>query len=96
MAMDLLTGHAANRPEKAAVIDDRRASDPEGADVRVLTYLELERRSNQLSRVLFDLGVRSGSKVVWCGQNSTGIVEMVNAARKVGATSGAAELPIVR
>ena len=36
---------------------------------------------------LVDLGVRPGDKIVWCGQNSTGIVEMMNAARKIGATA---------
>jgi non-ribosomal peptide synthetase component E (peptide arylation enzyme) len=33
---DLLTAHAANQPDKTAVIDDRR-----GIDVRVCTYAEL-------------------------------------------------------
>jgi fatty-acyl-CoA synthase/long-chain acyl-CoA synthetase len=35
--------------------------------------------------VLVGLGAGPGRKVVWCGQNSPGIVVMVNAARKVGA-----------
>jgi fatty-acyl-CoA synthase/long-chain acyl-CoA synthetase len=65
-----------------AVVDDRP-----GSDVRRLTFAELEARANQLARVLTDHGVRSGTKVVWCGQNSIGIVELVNAARKVGATA---------
>ncbi len=79
---DLLTAHAAAQPDKLAVVDDRG-----GGNVRKLTYAELEARSNQLSRVLADLGVRPGQKVVWCGQNSQGIVEMVNASRKVGTTA---------
>jgi acyl-CoA synthetase (AMP-forming)/AMP-acid ligase II len=79
---DLLTTHAENQPDKVAVVDDRR-----GTDVRILTYLELEREANRLANVLADLGVRSGTKVVWCGQNSLGIVTMVNAARKIGATA---------
>lgn len=82
MTMDLLTAHATNQPHKTAVIDDRL-----GVDVRVQSFAELERRSNRLAHVLLDLGIGSGDKVVWCGQNSTGIVEMVNAARKVGATA---------
>ena len=52
---DLLTSHAANQPDKAAVIDDRT-----GGDVRRLTYAELEDRSNQLVHVLADLGFRVG------------------------------------
>jgi acyl-CoA synthetase (AMP-forming)/AMP-acid ligase II len=64
------------------VVDDRR-----GVDVRTLTYAELEDESNRLANVLVGLGVRANTKVVWCGQNSTGIVLMVNAARKLGATA---------
>lgn len=79
---DLLTAHAAAQPAKLAVVDDRGE-----AGVRTLTYAQLETRSNQLARVLRDHGVTAGSKVVWCGQNSVGIVEMVNAARKLGATA---------
>ena len=79
---DLLTAHAANQPDKTAVIDDRT-----GGDVRRSTYAELEDRANQLVHVLHEHGVRPGDKVVWCGQNSTGIVEFVNASRKLGSTS---------
>jgi len=79
---DLLTVHAANHPDEPAVIDDRG-----GGDVRRRTYAELEARSNQLAHVLLEHGVRAGDKVVWCGQNSIGIVEMVNASRKLGSTA---------
>jgi fatty-acyl-CoA synthase/long-chain acyl-CoA synthetase len=79
---DILTLHAATQPDKLAVIDDRGHG-----DVRRLTYAELEARSNQLANVLLDVGVRANSKVVWCGQNSEGLVVMVNAARKLGATA---------
>jgi fatty-acyl-CoA synthase/long-chain acyl-CoA synthetase len=79
---DLLTAHAANQPDKAAVVDDRG-----DGDVRRLTYAELEDRVNQLVHVLDGLGVRAGDKLVWCGQNSTGVVELVNASRKIGSTA---------
>jgi acyl-CoA synthetase (AMP-forming)/AMP-acid ligase II len=79
---DLLTAHAATQPDKTAVVDDRGHD-----DVRQCTYGELEARSNQLAHVLTDLGAGTGTKIVWCGQNSMGIVEMVNAARKIGATA---------
>ena len=79
---DLLTVHATTNPDKIAVVDDRGAG-----DVRVCTYAELEERANRLAHVLVDHGVTPGSKVVWCGQNSTGIVEMVNASRKIGSTA---------
>ncbi len=79
---DLLTAHAANQPDKMAVIDDRG-----DGSVRTRTYAELERRSNQLAHVLMAHGLRPGDKLVWCGQNSVGAIEAVNAARKVGATA---------
>ena len=88
---DLLTLHAANDPDKPAVIDDRG-----GGDVRRCTYAELEARSNQLAHVLRDHGVAPGDKVVWCGQNSIGIVEIVNASRKIGSTAVPAQLPALR
>jgi acyl-CoA synthetase (AMP-forming)/AMP-acid ligase II len=79
---DLLTAHAANQPDKMAVIDDRT-----NGNVRTLTYAQLEARSNQLVRVLANIGLTAGDTVVWCGQNSVGAVELINAARKVGATA---------
>ncbi|WP_420452115.1 class I adenylate-forming enzyme family protein [Ilumatobacter sp.] len=79
---DLLTAHAENQGDKLAVIDDRL-----GDDVRMLTYAELEQRANRLANVVVEHGVRPGGKVVWCGQNSLGIVVMVNAARKIGSTA---------
>ncbi|MGA9279598.1 class I adenylate-forming enzyme family protein, partial [Ilumatobacter sp.] len=81
-APDLLTAHAANQGDKVAVIDDRG-----NGDIRQLTYAELERVSNQLAHVLLGHGVSRGDKVVWCGQNSTGLVAMVNAARKIATTA---------
>ena len=80
---DFLTLYAQIQPDKAAVIDDR----PDGT-VTSLTFAELNEQSNRLANVLLDLGVRAGeTKVVWCGQNSIGIVTMVNAARKLGVTA---------
>jgi len=79
---DLLTVHAATAPDKTAIIDDRG-----DGDVRTRTWADLEARANQLAHVLVDLGVNAGQKVVWCGQNSVGVVEMINAGRKVGAVS---------
>ncbi len=79
---DMLTAYAQVQPDKTGVIDDRT-----GGDVRTLTYAELEAASNRLAHVLRDHGAGPGAKVVWCGQNSTGVVLMVNAARKIGATA---------
>ena len=80
---DFLTAYSITQPGKPAVIDDR----PDGT-VHRLTYLELNERANQLANVLLGMGVVPGdSKVVWCGQNSIGLVVMINAARKLGVTA---------
>lgn len=77
---DVLTPHAANQPDAMAVIDDRG-----GGDVRTRTWAELDARANQLANVFADRGVTAGQKLVWCGQNSVGVIEAINAARRVGA-----------
>lgn len=79
---DILTTHAHNQGAEVAVVDDRG-----DGDVTTLTWAELEARSNQLARVLADHGVEPGTKIVWCGQNSIGVVELINASRKLGATA---------
>ena len=80
---DFLTAYSITQPSKPAVIDDR----PDGT-VRQLTYLQLNEQANQLANVLLGMGVVPGdSKVVWCGQNSIGLVVMMNAARKLGVTA---------
>ena len=79
---DVLTTYAELQPEKIAVVDDRR-----GEDVRTVTYAQFEHVTNRLAHVLRDHGVGPGVKVVWCGQNSIGIANLVVAARKVGATA---------
>jgi acyl-CoA synthetase (AMP-forming)/AMP-acid ligase II len=80
---DFLTAYSLTQPDKLAIVDDR----PDGT-LRTLTFGELNACSNQLANVLLELGVRPGdSKVVWCGQNSPGLVLMINAARKLGVTA---------
>jgi fatty-acyl-CoA synthase/long-chain acyl-CoA synthetase len=79
---DILSSYAALHPDKTAVVDDRR-----GSSVVSLTYAELEADANRLANVLLGLGVMPNTKVVWCGQNSIGVVRIVNAARKIGATA---------
>lgn len=85
---DFLTAYSLTQPDKLAMIDDR----PDGT-VLSLTFSELNAKSNQLANVLLDMGVRPGdSKVVWCGQNSIGLVLMINAAQ-AGCHRSAAQLP---
>ena len=80
---DFLSAYAIAQPDKAAVIDDR----PDGT-ITTLTFGELNEQANRLGNVLLDLGARPGeTKVVWCGQNSPGLVVVINAARKLGVTA---------
>ena len=78
--LDVLALYAGSQPDKPAVIDDRP-----GEPVVQLTFSELNDRSNQLARLLQDLGVDRATKVVWCGQNSAGLMIAIHAIRKVGA-----------
>jgi acyl-CoA synthetase (AMP-forming)/AMP-acid ligase II len=80
--MDLLALYASSQPDKVAVIDDRP-----GAPPVTWTFSELNRRANQLGHHLIGHGVDPGSKVVWCGQNSAGVVTLLHAIRKIGAVA---------
>jgi long-chain acyl-CoA synthetase len=80
---DFLTAYSITQRDKVAVIDDRA-----DGTVTTWTHKELNEQANRLVRVLLDLGARPGdTKVVWCGQNSPGVVVMINAARKMGVTA---------
>lgn len=80
---DVLSLHAQAQPDKPAVVDDRPGHAP-----IIVGFGELNERANRLANVLSGMGVAApDSKVVWCGQNSLGIVTMVNAARKLGVTA---------
>ena len=80
---DYLTAYAESQPNKPAVIDDR----PDGS-VRTLNWEQLNNESNRLAHVLIETGhAQPGNKVLWCGQNSIGVVVMIGAARKLGVTA---------
>jgi len=80
---DFLTTYAQTQPHKMAVIEDR----PD-REIRSLTWSELNVQVNKLANVLLASGnVEPGTKMVWCGPNSIGIVTMANAARKLGVTA---------
>jgi acyl-CoA synthetase (AMP-forming)/AMP-acid ligase II len=72
---DLLREHARNRPQQVGTID---------GDVR-LTYPELDRRVNRVAHALAAEGVGPGERVLWLGQNSFRVVELLLAAAKLGA-----------
>ena len=79
--MDLLALYSQATPGKTALIDDH-----DGA-VRELNYAELNAEANRLGNVLVDHGVGAGEKVAWCGQNSAGVVVLLCAAQRLGATA---------
>ncbi|MCA3179812.1 MAG: AMP-binding protein [Burkholderiaceae bacterium] len=79
---DPLAANAVALADKVAVVDDR----PDGTLVR-WTFSELNAQANRLAHALAALGVKRGERVVWCGQNSPGVVRMVHAARKLGAVA---------
>jgi fatty-acyl-CoA synthase/long-chain acyl-CoA synthetase len=78
--MDLLGGHAVSQPHKPAVVDDRPGREPV-----VWTFADLDTKANQLANLLRSMGVKAGTKVVWCGQNSAGVIAAINAIRRLGA-----------
>jgi fatty-acyl-CoA synthase/long-chain acyl-CoA synthetase len=77
-----LTSYAETQPTKPAVIDDRGHG-----EVRTLDFAGLNAAANRLAHVFLDKGAGAGRKVVWCGQNSIGIVTAINACRKIGVTA---------
>jgi fatty-acyl-CoA synthase/long-chain acyl-CoA synthetase len=79
--MDLLALHAASSPDKTAVVDDNRGA------VRTLTWAQLDAVTNQLCHVLVGSGLGPGGTIAWCGQNSLGVVVLVDAARRLGVTA---------
>jgi acyl-CoA synthetase (AMP-forming)/AMP-acid ligase II len=72
---DLLREHRRSRPEMPFCVD---------GDVR-LTYRELDIRVNKLVTALKARGVGNGSRLLWLGQNSFKVVELLFAAAKLGA-----------
>jgi fatty-acyl-CoA synthase/long-chain acyl-CoA synthetase len=69
---DPLAQLAAATPTKTAVIEDDRH----------LTYAEYNALVNRYANLLVEHGVRAGTKVVWCGRNSTEVVALIAALRK--------------
>jgi acyl-CoA synthetase (AMP-forming)/AMP-acid ligase II len=72
---DVLREHARSRPGQLAAID---------GDVR-LDYGALDARVNQLADRLASIGVSSGDRICWLGQNSFRVLETLLAAAKLGA-----------
>jgi long-chain acyl-CoA synthetase len=72
---DVLREHRRSRPGRLGAVD--------GA-VR-LTFPELDNRVNQVAHALRGSGVGAGDRVLWLGQNSFRVLELLLAAAKLGA-----------
>jgi long-chain acyl-CoA synthetase len=72
---DVLREHRRSYPQRVAVVD---------GDVR-LTWPQLDDRVNQLANALLARGVSSGDRLLWLGQNSYRLLELLLAAAKIGA-----------
>jgi len=71
----LLREHARSRPTNVAVVDGDRA----------FTYPELDARVDRLAGSLSVAGVGAGDRVLWLGQNSFRVLELLLAAARLGA-----------
>ncbi|MGW3645312.1 AMP-binding protein [Streptomyces sp. NPDC000878] len=81
--------HPARRLTFGDLIREHRRSFPDGTalvdgEVR-LTWPQLDERTNRLANALAQAGVGPGDRVLWLGQNSFRIWELLGAAAKIGA-----------
>ena len=72
---DVLREHSRGRPQRLAAVD---------GEVR-LTYPALDARVSRLVRALAAVGVGPGDRVLWLGQDSHRVLELLLAAAKLGA-----------
>lgn len=68
--------HAATNPDKPAYLMARSGE--------VVTYQQLDDRSNQLAQLLFDRGLRPGDAIAICMENSARYLEVAWAAQRSG------------
>ncbi|MDB5393864.1 MAG: hypothetical protein JWM91_1370 [Rhodospirillales bacterium] len=74
---DILQEHRRRWPNNLAVVDE---------DGRIrLTYPELDARVDRLAGALIGAGLGAGDRILWLGQNSFHILELIVAAAKLGA-----------
>ncbi|MFG1690054.1 AMP-binding protein [Nonomuraea sp. NPDC049269] len=72
---DVLAEHARSRPQVTAVVDGETR----------LTYPELDARVSRLADALAAAGVAPGERVLWLGQNSHAVLELLLACSRLGA-----------
>src|SRR4051794_10504542 len=68
--------HAGTQPDKAAVIM--------GASGDIVTYAQLDQRSNRLAQLLFARGLRPGDAIAFSMENNSRFFELVWAAQRSG------------
>jgi acyl-CoA synthetase (AMP-forming)/AMP-acid ligase II len=72
---DIITEHSRSYPHGLAVVDGERR----------LTWPELDERACRLANGLRRAGVGQGDRILWLGQNSFRVYELLGAAAKIGA-----------
>jgi acyl-CoA synthetase (AMP-forming)/AMP-acid ligase II len=72
---DLIRDHSRSYPHQLALVDQ---------GVR-LTWPDLQVRTNRLANALREAGVGAGDRILWLGQNSFRVYELLGAAAKLGA-----------
>ena len=72
---DIIAEHRRSYPGRLALVDGERR----------LTWPELDERVNRLANALRATGVGPGMRILWLGQNSFRVYELLGAAAKIGA-----------
>ncbi|MEV5829765.1 AMP-binding protein [Spirillospora sp. NPDC052242] len=72
---DVIREHRRSFADSVALVD---------GDLR-LTWSELDVRTNRLANALASAGVKAGDRILWLGQNSFRVYELLGAAAKIGA-----------
>jgi long-chain acyl-CoA synthetase len=72
---DLIREHRRSRPHLVASVDGQER----------LSYRELDSRVNRVADALRKRGIVSGDRLMWMGQNSSRIIELLLACAKIGA-----------
>ena len=72
---DLIREHRRSRPHLVASVDGQER----------LSYRALDSRVNRVADALRKRGIVSGDRLMWMGQNSSRIIELLLACAKIGA-----------